>query len=402
MLFYVLMFNVDLYCVNYFLKSREKLKKKLEISGSSMVAVEAFGDSNYSYDHELLGDPGSLERQYVSKSSGSGSLRGSGRRERGGKASRPPKMRQKKYNQQDVEEGGEDPDGSNSLMKRRRKMELQVQVDPSSQPVVAPLHSLAFNDMGPPDDTPRKQVFKFKGSKDIALNGPLESPLSLDKHVSFDGSFNIAADTPTLSKLMNLIPPHGSKPGSTLTSDSLRFDFDEIVQHFPSPRTGFPSPRLGYSPRAGDLASTTWSGLNLDSTTSVGSIGASFFNFPESTTGPGPSGFSARGDGGNKKSSTDDFNLMLMSPKSPNKLTPLSSTGSSTPGSVGLIPSGNFTPGVALSSGGFGVNTPGSGGMEMFEDQGKFGSMKKRGRRDISTDEDGFGGDAVDIGLNDH
>ena len=276
---------------------------------------------------------------------------------------------------------------------------LTWQVDPSA-PTVAPLHSLAFNDMGPPDDTPRK-VFKFKGSKDVALNGPLESPLSLDKHVSFDGSFNIAADTPTLSKLMNLIPPHSSKPGSTLTSDSLRFDFDDIVQHFPSPRTGFPSPRSGYSPRAGDLASTTWSGLNLDSTTSVGSIGASFFNFPESSTGPGPGVFSARGEGpsgnggdkSNKKSSTDDFHLMLMSPKSPSKLTPMSSNGSSTPGSVGLIPAGNFTPGVALSSGQQrGGSTPGSAGMAIFEDQqGKFGSMKKRGRRDISTlDEEPF------------
>lgn len=383
------------------------MKKKLEISGSSIVGVEAaFGDTHYSYGSDLLSDSDLIERRYMSKSSGSGSgsnsLRGSGRRERGGKASRPPKMRQKKYSQHEGgEEGGEDQDGSNSLMKRRRKMELQVQVDPSSQPVVAPLHSLAFNDMGPPDDTPRKVFTKFKGSKEIALNGPLESPLSLDKHVSFDGSFNIAADTPTLSKLMNLIPPHSSKPGSTLTSDSLRFDFDEIVQHFPSPRTGFPSPRSGYSPRAGDLASTTWSGLNLDSTTSVGSIGASFFNFPESTTGPGPSGFSARGDGGSKKSSTDDFNLMLMSPKSP-KLTPQSSNGSSTPGSVGLIPSGSFTPGVALaSSSGFGVNTPGSSGVsfEMFEDQGKFGSMKKRGRRDISTEGDSFGGRDGDIGL---
>lgn len=196
---------------------------------------------------------------------------------------------------------------------------------------VAPLHSLQFNDMGPPGDTPsRKGAFMFnKGAKEhssLSLNGPLESPLSLDKHVSFDGNFNITADTPTLSKLMNLIPPQSAKPGSTLTSDSLRFDFDEIVQHFPSPR-------------AGDLSSSTWGSLNIDSTTSIGS----FFNFPDSLSGPSscrPEGSSS--DRRSGASSDSDLSMMMMlSPKSP-KLTSLSSNGTSTPGSV---LSGGFTPG---------------------------------------------------------
>ncbi|CAE7783803.1 unnamed protein product, partial [Symbiodinium microadriaticum] len=191
-----------------------------------MVSVESFGDTKYACGSEFLSEDGLVEKQYVSNALSSDSLRGSGRRERGGKTSRPPKMRQKKYNLDGELEDSDDIELSNSLMKRRRKTELHIQVDSTGQ-TVAPPHSVTFNDMGPPDDTPRK-VFKFKGSKDVVLNGPLESPLSLDKDVSFDGSFNIAADTPTLSKLMNLIPTHSSKPGSTLTSDSLRFDFDEI------------------------------------------------------------------------------------------------------------------------------------------------------------------------------
>ena len=196
---------------------------------------------------------------------------------------------------------------------------------------VAPLHSLHLHDMGPPGDTPSRKGFIFnKGTKDHSLNGPLESPLSLDKHVSFDGSFNITADTPTLSKLMNLVPP-SAKPGSTLTSDSLRFDFDEIVQHFPSPR-------------AGDLSSSTWGSLNIDSTTSIGS----FFNFPDSLSGPTscrPDGSSSsdKRPGANTFSDSDLSMMMMLSPKSP-KVTSMSAAGTSTPGSIGLT-SGGFTPG---------------------------------------------------------
>lgn len=210
----------------------------------------------------------------------------------------------------------------------------QVEATATSK-LVPPLHSLQFNDMPPPGDTPSRKAFGFnnnKGAKDHGLNGPLESPLSLDKHVSFDGNFNITADTPTLSKLMNLIPPQSAKPGSTLTSDSLRFDFDEIVQHFPSPR-------------AGDLSSSTWGSLNIDSTTSIGS----FFNFPDSLSGPSScrpdaSSFatSERRSGGTTYSDSDLSMMMMLSPKSP-KATPMS-TGNSTPGSIGLT-SGGFTPG---------------------------------------------------------
>lgn len=214
-------------------------------------------------------------------------------------------------------------------------MQFQVESTGAAK-VVAPLHSLQFNDMGPPGDTPsrKERGFMFnKGGKEhnsLSLNGPLESPLSLDKHVSFDGNFNITADTPTLSKLMNLIPPQSAKPGSTLTSDSLRFDFDEIVQHFPSPR-------------AGDLSSSTWGSLNIDSTTSIGS----FFNFPDSLSGPSscrPDVIDRRSAASSSYSDSDLSMMMMLSPKSP-KLTSLSSNGSSTPGSIGQVP-GGFTPGM--------------------------------------------------------
>lgn len=212
--------------------------------------------------------------------------------------------------------------------------------------------------MGPPDDTPRKG-YKFKG-KDLTI-GPLESPLSLDKH----GLDLNVAETPTLSKLMNLIPA-SAKGGHGLTSDSLKFDFDELVQHFPSPHN--PS---AFSPRnsSTDLPSSTWAGLGIDTSTSIASIGTSFFNFPESATGLGPSGYGFNSTT-NKRYST---------PKSP-RLSPLSS-GTSTPTS--------FTPGTNGHVSNFSsLTTPGSSSSvntNLFE-QGKFGSMKKR-RHTPTTDE---------------
>jgi hypothetical protein len=213
--------------------------------------------------------------------------------------------------------------------------------------------------MGPPDDTPRKG-YKFKG-KDLTI-GPLESPLSLslDKH----GLDLNVAETPTLSKLMNLIPS-SSKGGHGLTSDSLKFDFDELVQHFPSPH--HPST---FSPRNSscDLPSSTWAGLGIETATSIGSIGTSFFNFPESATGLGPSGYGF--------SSTT--NKRMSTPKSP-RLSPLSS-GTSTPGSSINLNS-TFTPGTNGQMSNFSsLTTPGSSSSinsTLFE-QGKFGSMKKR------------------------
>lgn len=101
----------------------------------------------------------------------------------------------------------------------------------------------------------------------------LESPFGMDKHVMFGDMFPglLSADTP--GRLMHLDPPlsvlsaAGSRPLSTMSNgDSLRFDFDEVVQHFPSPRSGA---QLGASPGR-------WCS---GSTVSVGS--SSIFTFPD-------------------------------------------------------------------------------------------------------------------------
>lgn len=377
---------------------REKLKQKLELTGSGMGGVSSLeGQSlSSSFDSSTASSAAVAEAvDSTTKAQAANKKQSKVKKEQSSesKNSRPPKLRQKKYRGREGDGEKDDStstDVNGSIIKRRRKSELQIQVEPTAPPV-APLHSLALSDMGPPDDTPRK-AFKFKSGKDCLLNIPLESPLSLDKHVSFDSTFSVAADTPTLSKLMNLIPQNSSKPGSTLTSDSLRFDFDDIVKHFPSPRAGFPSPHnAGFSsPRVSDLPSSTWHGLNLDSTTSIGS---NIFNFPESASGVGPGVFSSKGDTPAASATTsrssrdvstpgraegDDFNLALLSPKSPRGLTPLSSTSNETPGSMNLMSSsGGFTPTGACGPGG---STPSS-----FDvgDHGKTGLVKNR--RNTST-----------------
>lgn len=154
-----------------------------------------------------------------------------------------------------------------SLMKRRRKVELQISVTPAG------ITQNQQTNMGPPEDTPgnKNRYKRIPSAGNLACL--LESPLSLDKHVVFDVGYPITSDTPTLSKLMNLIPPM-SKSG--IGSD-LKFDFDEVVQHFHSPRTQLEvSSRWGTGTSSGNAA-------NLDSTTSVGSVD-SIFNF--SSEGP--------------------------------------------------------------------------------------------------------------------
>ena len=86
---------------------------------------------------------------------------------------------------------------------------------------------------------------------------PLESPFGLNS----DGRpmFNLNSSRDTILGL-----------GSNMT-DSMRFDFDEVVQHFPSPRAG---DRLGSSPGRWDAG--------INSVTSSGSIGSGGIFFPES------------------------------------------------------------------------------------------------------------------------
>lgn len=370
------------------------------------------------------GDRGSDEEGHASSSDPSIMFDKSGMRghdESTRQSSRPPKMRQKKYRDStgDADRGGEDRRGGDStLMKRRRKAELQIQIGASG--------SAAMRGMGPPDDTPKK-LFKYGAGG----NGPLESPLSLDNHVGFDANFSITADTPTLSKLMNLIPPNSTKPLSTLTSDSLKFDFDEVVQHFPSPRGGMGMGINSMGMMMMDPSSTSWANLNCDSTTSVGS----FFNFPDPPASTKNSDVESKAASKNAQSSSvsqttngsiplsnsagDLALMMLMSPRSPKFGSSFASgtaysSGASYSGSMGgFTPTNNrmsagstslssqFTPvmsganGMSISN----MSTPSSSKQAShapsnnashstpvpqqvsFEsDQGKFGMMKSRGR----------------------
>ena len=162
---------------------------------------------------------------------------------------KPPKLRQKK--RMDPDEGydndsrndtpGHDFDATGSIIKRRKRGELQISIDGGGHQITS--------DMGPPDDTPGARYRLRSVGPLTSMLGALESPFGgldtslsilggLDKHAMFSDPFS--AETP--GKYFD-VPL--SKPMSTLTSDSLRFDFDEVVQHFPSPKTG---EKLGSSP----------------------------------------------------------------------------------------------------------------------------------------------------------
>lgn len=144
--------------------NREKLKKKLELSGNEYT-MEDINDvqqqhhhqhNSYSYDDPNI-DSGVMngsyatDIQYTSSTTTKGTTKSTKKdKNTTGKTNRPPKMRQKKY--QDEDENGmnnnrlsngssnnslgspHDSDGdgqrdsNGSLMKRRKKTELQIQV----------------------------------------------------------------------------------------------------------------------------------------------------------------------------------------------------------------------------------------------------------------------------------
>jgi hypothetical protein len=187
-----------------------------------------------------------------------------------------PKLRQKK--KLDSDEGDSqyddsgrsntpvnDVDASGSIIKRRKRGELQISVDGGGS------HGTS---MGPPEDTPGSRYRLRSVGPLTSMLGSLESPFGgldsslsilggLDKHTMFGDPFS--AETPG-----KYFDAPLSKPMSTLTSDSLRFDFDEVVQHFPSPKTG-----AGSSPMR-------W-GYNVPGSAETAD-GQSVFTFPDSTT----------------------------------------------------------------------------------------------------------------------
>lgn len=126
-------------------------------------------------------------------------------------------------------------------MKRRgKKNDLGVLVPGSEGMIKNSLgHGHMITDMGPPLDTPfRRNINTIVANnryitRGMSSNsGQLESPFALERHVMFGDFPTSAGDTP--SRLLHSLE---SGTGSRVASDSLRFDFDEVVQ-FPSPRPG--------------------------------------------------------------------------------------------------------------------------------------------------------------------
>ncbi len=126
-------------------------------------------------------------------------------------------------------------------MKRRgKKNDLGVLVPGSEGMIKNSLgHGHMITDMGPPLDTPfRRNINTIVANNRYITrgmtsnSGQLESPFALERHVMFGDFPSSAGDTP--SRLLHSLE---SGIGSRATTDSLRFDFDEVVQ-FPSPRPG--------------------------------------------------------------------------------------------------------------------------------------------------------------------
>jgi hypothetical protein len=118
--------------------TREKLKKKLELSGNDCSMEDLQHHANYVYESNHM-DSGIPEEAYTSDVHYNTAVKSSStkvkkERNSSGSKSRHPKMRQKKFRgDDDDEEGsGQDSDGggdgNGSLMKRRRKTELQISV----------------------------------------------------------------------------------------------------------------------------------------------------------------------------------------------------------------------------------------------------------------------------------
>ena len=172
-----------------------------------------------------------------------------------------------------------------SIIKRRRKGELQIMVDGGSgagqnnysalhsssntnTKYANGLHSLAggvLSAMGPPDDTPRRNL-RLRGAQGLnSLGGPqaysgyMESPFNPDM-------FSVFIDTPSNLLHTDIL---SSKPNTGTAADAMRFDFDEVAAHFPSPRAG--EQLKGASP-------SRWSGG------SAASMHSGFFSFPDPTS----------------------------------------------------------------------------------------------------------------------
>lgn len=155
-----------------------------------------------------------------------------------------------------------------SIMKRRKKSDLKITVDPSKQRADISQELLTA-------DTPRQSSYRTRStahSNNVITQPPLslisnfsagaiESPLN-DKSTIFGGDiFSAFVDTPSGMDSNRI----GMKPMPSIGN----YDFDEVTKHFPSPRTGdgfATSPnRWGAAQNAGSFG-----------------LGVGIFNFPPS------------------------------------------------------------------------------------------------------------------------
>lgn len=180
---------------------------------------------------------------------------------------------------------GSQSGGDGSIIKRRRKGELRVVVDGGLAfgAMKNNLHSLVgggLTDMGPPGETPRRSARLKSGA-------PLSSLSNLNTLSNLDSPFGSASNAdkpfPDMFSTFGIDTPgtRGLLTGLTNGPESVRFDFDDVAAHFPSPRAG--EHVKGSSP-------FRWS------TGSAGSMGSGFFNFADgmlsarSSTGGSSSG----------------------------------------------------------------------------------------------------------------
>jgi hypothetical protein len=200
---------------------------------------------------------------------------------------KPSAQKQKRKKSESLEQSNAAENTAGSIIKRRRKGELQIVVDgglglsmntnasqtglnTNTALKATNLHSLSgggISDMGPPGETPRRSSRLKNGPLSSLSNlnslGFLESPFNQVLYPDMFGSFG--GDTP--SRLMQLDPPLSKVLGTGTSTDGVRFDFDEAVAaHFPSPRAG--EQLKGSSPYR-------WSGG------SVGSVSSGVFSFPD-------------------------------------------------------------------------------------------------------------------------
>jgi hypothetical protein len=247
---------------------REKLKKKLEDSGVTFEMDDTSG--------VLVGFGQATNRRGGITKGGKPPLSGEyddiKTYNKGGS-----KMRSKRKLTTYDDDENSNSNSKSSILRRRRKTELNISVYGTA----AQIHAGQMQ-MHPPNGTPYRGYGYVQG-----MNGGTVSPLNVDNQTVYGEDLyqNYQGSGNALGSLGNLIGlPINDTPGKPFSVDGQpqsngnnsgvtgvngssstpKFDFDEVVQHFPSPRAGG---MLGNSP-------SRWSGG------SAGSAGS--FAFPDS------------------------------------------------------------------------------------------------------------------------